>query len=61
MAIREHYSHTIVNKHKDRKCKDAIVRQQARKQRSNKQQLAILDVGGYIAKKERARLLKSEK
>ena len=58
MTIREHYSHTIADKHKDKKCKDAIVRQEARKQLSNKQQLAILDVGGYIAKKERAKLNK---
>jgi len=58
MAIREHYSHTIADKHRDRKRKDAIVRQKARKQRSSKQQLAKLDVGGYTAKKERARLEK---
>jgi len=32
------------------------VRQQARKQRSNKQQLAKLDAGGWAAKKERIRL-----
>ena len=61
MAIREHYSHAIADKHKDKKREDAIVRQETRKQRSNKQQLARLDAGGYAAKKERARLLKSEK
>ena len=61
MAIREHYSHAIADKHKDKKREDAIVRQKARKQRSNKQQLVKLDTGGYIAKRERARLLKSEK
>ena len=58
MTIREHYSHAIADKHKDGKRKDADARQQARKQRSNKQQLAKLDADGRIAKKERARLLK---
>ena len=58
MAIREHYSHAIADKHKDKKREDAIVRQGTRKQRNNKQQLAKLDAGRYIAKKERARLLK---
>ena len=58
MAIREHYSHTIADKHKDKKHEDAIVRQKTRKQRSNKQQLAKLDAGGYTAKKERAKLEK---
>ena len=61
MTVREHYSHAIADKHKDKKCKDANARQQIRKQRSNKQQLAKLNVGNYTAKKERARLLKSEK
>ena len=61
MTVREHYSHTIADKHKDKKHEDAIVRQQVRKQRDNKQQLAKLDAGGYIAKRERARLLKLEK
>ena len=65
MAIREYYSHTIADKHKDKKRKEAATRQQARKQRNSKQQLAKLDAGGYIAKKERGklrtRLLKSEK
>ena len=60
MAIREHYSHAIADKYKDGKRKDADARQQIRKQRSNKQQLAILDVGGYKAKKERTRLLKEK-
>lgn len=56
MAIRERYSHTIADRHKDKKCEDAIVRQKARKQRNSKQQLAKLDAGGHIAKKERVRL-----
>ena len=58
MAVREHYSHAIADKYKDGKRKDADARQQIRKQRSNKQQLAKLDVGNYTAKKERARLEK---
>ena len=58
MTIREHYSHAIADKHKDKKREDAIVRQGIRKQRNNKQQLVKLDIGGYVAKKERARLLK---
>lgn len=61
MTVREHYSHAIADKHKDKKHKDADVRQQARKQRNGKQQLAKLDAGGYTAKKERTRLLKLEK
>ena len=60
MAVREHYSHAIADKLKDKKRKNATVRQKARKQRNSKQQLVKLDVGGYIAKKERARLLKLE-
>ena len=56
MAIREHYSHAIADKYKDGKRKDADARQQIRKQRSNKQQLAKLDAGGYIAKRERVKL-----
>ena len=58
MTIRERYSHTIADKHKDKKREDAIVRQGTRKQRNNKQQLAKLDAKGYIAKRERARLEK---
>lgn len=61
MTVRERYSHAIADKHKDKKREDAIVGQKARKQRNNKQQLVKLDAGGYIAKKERARLSKSEK
>ena len=61
MTTREHYSHVIADKYKDKKHQEADERQKQRKQRSNKQQLAILDVGGYTAKKERARLLKLEK
>ena len=56
MAIREHYSHTIADKHKDGKRKDADARQQIRKQRDNKQQLIKLDAGNYTAKRERAKL-----
>jgi len=56
MATREHYSHTIADKHKDKKHQEADARLKLRKARSNKQQLAKLDAGGYTAKKERARL-----
>jgi len=58
MAIREHYSHAIADKHKDKKRQEADARLKLRKARSNKQQLAKLDTGGYTAKKERKRLLK---
>ena len=61
MTIRERYSHAIADRHKDKKREDAFVRQKARKQHSSKQQLAKLDAGGYTAKKERAKLLKSER
>jgi len=60
MVIREHYSHTIADKHKEKKHQEADERQKLRKQRSSKQQLTKLDTGGYAAKKERARLLKEE-
>lgn len=58
MTIREHYNHAIADKHKDVKRKDADIRQQVRKQCSNKQQLAKLDADEHTAKKERARLEK---
>lgn len=61
MAIREHYSYAIADKHKDKKSQDADARLKLRKARSNKQQLAKLDSSGYVAKKERAKLLKLEK
>lgn len=53
---REHYSYKIADEKKKRKRKEADERLQARKQRSNEQQLAKLDKGGRIAKKERMRL-----
>ena len=56
MTIREHYSHKIADEKKRQKRKESDIRLQARKQRSNKQQLAKLDAGGWVAKKERARL-----
>lgn len=59
MTIREHYSHSIADDHKKKKRQEAETRQQARKQRTNEQQLAKLDKGGRIAKKERARLEKN--
>lgn len=53
---REHYSHAIADADKDRKRKEAGIRQQSRKQRTDKQQLQKLDIEGHAAKKERARL-----
>jgi len=53
---REHYSHKIADEKKKRKHKDADARTQARRQRSNEQQLTKLDKEGRIAKKERVRL-----
>lgn len=61
MTIREHYSHTRADAHKDKKRKEAEVRQQLRKQRTAKQQLKKLDTEGHTAKKERARLEKLRK
>lgn len=43
---------------KEKKRKEANIRTQARKQRSNEQQLAKLDKHKWVAKKERARLNK---
>lgn len=57
MTIRERYSHAIADDHKKKKREEAKTRQQARKQRTNEQQLAKLDKEGWTAKKERARLL----
>jgi hypothetical protein len=54
--IREHYSHAIADLNKTRKRNEASERQVLRDNRTNKQQLAKLDVGGFIAKKERAKL-----
>lgn len=56
--IRERYSHKIADEKKKRKRKEADIRLQTRKQRSNEQQLAKLDKEGRIAKKERLRLEK---
>ena len=56
MTKREHYSHAIADEHKKRRHKEAEIRLQTRKQRTDKQQLAKLDAGKYAAKKERIRL-----
>ena len=56
MTIRERYSHTMADEHKKKKRKEAEARQQARKQRTNEQQLTKLDKEGQIAKKERTKL-----
>ncbi len=53
---REHYSFAIADTHKKKKRQQAETRQEARKQRTNDQQLAKLDKEGRIAKKERKRL-----
>lgn len=56
MTIREHYSHAKADAQKAERCKEADERAAIRAKRTNKQQLARLDAGGYAAKKERARL-----
>jgi len=56
MTKREKYSHTIADEHKDKKRKEALVRDELRKQRSTTQQIQKLDAGGWTAKKERAKL-----
>lgn len=53
---REHYSHAITDEHKKKKRKEAIIRQESRKQRTNKQQLQKLNIEGHTAKKERTKL-----
>lgn len=58
MAIRERYSHAIADSHKAKKHKEAIARQELRKQRNDKQQLQKLGISGWAAKKERKRLEK---
>ena len=58
MTIREHYSHTIADGKKKKRCEEANERLQTRKLRSNKQQLTKLDKEGRTAKKERKRLEK---
>lgn len=56
MTVREHYSHAKADAQKARRHKEADERAAARARRSNKQQLAKLDAGGYTAKRERAKL-----
>lgn len=58
--IRKRYSHAIADKAKDKRREEAKERQQTRNQRSNKQQLAKLDTGGYAAKRERGKLGEKE-
>jgi hypothetical protein len=53
---RKHYSHAKADEAKKQRRIEAEQRQQKRDKRSDKQQLAKLDAGGYVAKKERARL-----
>ena len=53
---REHYSHAIADAHKKQKRKEAEARQGKHNQRTNDEQLAKLDTGGFAAKKERVRL-----
>lgn len=54
--IRKKYSHAIANEHKEQKRKEAEVRQIIRSKRTNAQQLAKLNAGGFVVKNERARL-----
>ena len=54
--VRKKYSHIIADAHKTKKRKEAEKRVEIRAGRSNKQQLACLDAGGYVAKRERVRL-----
>ena len=56
MAIREKYSHKIVNAKKVRKREEAETRQTARDTRSDKDQIVKLNDGGFRATKERAKL-----
>jgi len=58
MTIREHYSHAKADGKKKKRRDGAEARQESRKQRTDKQQLAKLDAGDYTAKKERKRLEK---
>lgn len=58
MAIRENYSHSKADAKNTKRRNEAIVRQQKRDKRTNKEQLTVLDKQGRIAKKERARLNK---
>ncbi len=56
MAIREKYSHKVADAKKIRKREGAEVRQKAREARSDKDQITILNAGGFRATKERAKL-----
>jgi hypothetical protein len=56
MAVRENYSHKKADEAKRTRRKEAEARQEIRNSRTNVQQLAKLDAGGFAAKKERARL-----
>ena len=55
-AVRKKHSHAVADAKKTEKRKQAEERQKQRKLRSNAEQLAILDKGDYVAKKERTRL-----
>lgn len=55
--IRKRYSHKIADEAKKQRRVEANQRQQERNKRSNQQQIAKLDTGGFAAKKERARLI----
>ena len=59
MTIREHYSHAKADAQKTERHKEANERAAVRAKRTTAQQLARLDAGGYVAKKERARLNRS--
>lgn len=56
MAVRERYSYAKANNQNKMKRKEAEVRTAARAERTDEQQLALLDTKGLKATKERAKL-----
>lgn len=56
MAVREHYSHAIADKHKAKKRKEAGERKEARDGRTDAGQLQKLNIAGHKATKEKKRL-----
>ena len=56
MAVREYYSHAKADNQKKLKRKEAEARAEQRAERTDKQQIALLDSRGLKATKERAKL-----
>ncbi len=56
MAVRERYSHSIVDKQQVKKRKEAEARTEVRAGRSDDQQIQRLDAAGHRANKEKKRL-----